>query len=63
MRSKYTCTNLTYKQINTSVYLNLDQDGNYTKHYYADDQRIASKIRLMKRNVNYFFNKYVLYSK
>ena len=27
-----------------SGYMNLDQYGNYTKHYYADDQRIASKI-------------------
>jgi len=27
-----------------SGYLNLDQYGNYTKHYYADEQRIASKI-------------------
>jgi RHS repeat-associated protein len=25
-------------------YINIDQDGNYTKHYYADEQRIASKI-------------------
>ena len=25
-------------------YINIDQHGNYTKHYYADDQRIASKI-------------------
>jgi RHS repeat-associated protein len=25
-------------------YMNIDQDGNYTKHYYAGDQRIASKI-------------------
>jgi RHS repeat-associated protein len=25
-------------------YININQDGNYTKHYYADDQRIASKI-------------------
>ena len=27
-----------------SGYINIDQHGNYTKHYYADDQRIASKI-------------------
>jgi len=25
-------------------FINLDQSGNYTKHYYADDVRIASKI-------------------
>jgi RHS repeat-associated protein len=25
-------------------YINIDQHGNYTKHYYADAQRIASKI-------------------
>jgi len=25
-------------------YLNIDQSGNYTKHYYADAQRVASKI-------------------
>jgi len=25
-------------------YINIDQAGNYTKHYYADAQRIASKI-------------------
>ncbi len=25
-------------------YININQDGNYTKHYYAEDARIASKI-------------------
>jgi RHS repeat-associated protein len=25
-------------------YININQDGEYTKHYYVDDQRIASKI-------------------
>lgn len=25
-------------------YINIDQSGNYTKHYYADEMRIASKI-------------------
>jgi hypothetical protein len=25
-------------------YININQSGEYTKHYYADDQRIASKI-------------------
>ncbi len=33
-------------------YININQDGNYTKHYYADALRIASKIGSGKSGLN-----------
>jgi len=42
MKNRYKILEVEKLMLYPNGYINIDQHGNYTKHYYADDQRKAS---------------------